>query len=174
MKLKERAWRLKRKFILWLAGFLFEILKHKIATRPNEIIQSDKVYMERWYLLPKWLPYSLYLHQFWNDDDDRALHDHPADSISFIIHGGYIEVTQRDLILYQKGDIIKRKATDAHRLEILKSKCTSLFFMGRRYREWGFLCPNYGTSGYRYGFRWVPWYEFVDQRDKGRIGKGYD
>src|SRR4051795_4015193 len=64
-------------------------------------------YLVRWWVIPRNRFFNVYLHKFLRDDDDRALHDHPWISLSFILRGGYIEHTP--------GDVVIRWA-DPHRL----------------------------------------------------------
>ena len=51
----------------------------------------DNPYMRRWFVVPRNEFSNLYLHEILRSDDDRALHDHPWPSRSFIIDGGYFE-----------------------------------------------------------------------------------
>lgn len=100
-------------------------------------------YLRRWFLTPwssddhrlkdRRLP-NVYLHQILRSDDDRALHDHPWDNISIILWGGYVEhvferppvegmemppVTTKRRRMFS---IVRRKAEDAHRLELYRTK----------------------------------------------------
>lgn len=143
-------------------------------------------YLRRWFLTPwssddhrlkaKRLP-NVYLHQILRSDDDRALHDHPWDNISIILWGGYIEhvferppvegmemppVTTKRRRMFS---IVRRKAEDAHRLELYRNPgadgpgsvndifygeekpCWSIFITWRKRREWGFWCEKRGLTG---------------------------
>lgn len=48
-------------------------------------------YMHRWILRTPWG--TLRLHHILRSDDDRHLHDHPFDFTSFLLTGGYLEIT---------------------------------------------------------------------------------
>lgn len=132
---------------------------------PDQIISQD--YLERWYLHRDKATANAYLHRFQGSDDDRALHDHPWDSESLILFGGYIEHTQAPngitAIHRGPGDHCLRTATTAHRIEIAGSTpCVSLFITGPKIREWGFHCRN----------GWVHWSRFVDITDPAKPGPG--
>lgn len=47
--------------------------------------------MRRWWIVPRNSVCNVYLHQFLRSDDDRALHDHPGDNVSWILSGLYVE-----------------------------------------------------------------------------------
>lgn len=135
----------------------------KIRERePDIIIGGD--YMRRWYVVPRNEYSNVYLHEILRSDDDRALHDHPWDSTSIILEGGYIEHTPDGVVERRAGDVIRRQAEDAHRLEVIPGlTAVTLFFTGPKSREWGFHCPN----------GWVPWEQFCAP-DSTLIGRGCD
>lgn len=119
-------------------------------------------YLTRWYLFPKWIPWSLYLHRF-TGGDKRVYHDHPWWSLSFILRGGYIEHAPRAMPVtrktndisqeYKPGRFIFRKATHTHWVDLREGRTAwTLFLTGRRVREWGFHDPKKG---------WVKWSEYL-------------
>lgn len=127
---------------------------------PDFIINGD--YMERWFVIPRNEQQNVYLHRTLRDDYD-VMHDHPWDSTSLIIAGGYIEQTPEGDYLRQPGDVISRKAHDAHRLTLIDGEPSiSLFFTGPKVREWGFHCPK----------GWVNWENFTGGYHNGRADKG--
>lgn len=179
-----------------------------MASRPPdfEIGPAEDRYLRRWIVGPwgrgdpknltrfqrigRKFP-NLYLHQIRHDDEDRALHDHPFASISWLLKNSYAEVIFYPLlpetiaalairgeprptvkIFRPEGKLVFRRADVAHRLVLDKVpgrlgrlddvEVISAFFVGFRTREWGFYCPK----------RWVPWLEFVDARDRGSVGAG--
>jgi len=101
-------------------------------------------YMERYYLLfkdrPSWFPFNITLHKVCVSDLP-ILHDHPWPYMTLILKGGYIEHTKYDRFFRGPGHFRVRKATDYHWLEVIDKDTPSwsLFFMGKRSREWGFL-----------------------------------
>jgi hypothetical protein len=127
---------------------------------PDVVIGGD--YLSRWWIIPRNDYMNIYLHVLHRDDDDRALHDHPADNTSLIIDGSYREITPEGEFLREPGQIVHRKAADPHRLELVTEECVSLFYMGPKYRQWGFHCPQ----------GWVQWNLFVDPDNPELAGPG--
>lgn len=136
---------------------------HMMQMPPHFIIGGD--YMHRWHILPRNAIQNLYLHHLLRDDED-VFHDHPWDSTSFIIKGGFIEHTPEGSFQRRAGDVIHRKAEDLHWLELRKDPLqtsVSLFFTGPKRRDWGFQCPERG---------WVPWQQYTGGYHDGRSDKG--
>lgn len=110
------------------------------------------------------------MHEILRSDDDRCLHDHPWDSTSIILTGGYWEVTfateaplyevanfkhETDYFItdrhfgymkatwYGPGAIIQRKAQDYHRLILPEGKTARTLFITGPYRQsWGFMTAS--------------------------------
>ncbi len=136
-------------------------IRGKLQLPPDFVIGDN--YLRRWWIVPRNPFANVYLHEILHSDDDRALHDHPWDNRTFVLEGGYIEHTPEGVFERKAGDVIARKASDAHRLEIPEGgRAVSIFMTGPVIREWGFHCPQ----------GWRHWREFVDARDTGQIGKG--
>lgn len=149
----------------WLLRPAISLRNHVIARRgPDyEIGGSLDPYMRRWWLIPRNRWFNIYLHCFKRSDDDRAFHDHPWWNISFLIHGSYIEHTPAGSSVRVSGDVVFRRATASHRIELHNGDCWSIFITGRRIREWGFYCPK----------GWVHWKIFTNSADGGQtIGRG--
>jgi hypothetical protein len=119
-------------------------------------------YMERYYLLfkdrPKWFPFNITLHKVCLSDLP-VLHDHPWPYATIILKGGYIEHTPEFRWWRGAGHFRIRKATDYHWLEVPKEGIPSwsLFFMGKRSREWGFLKDDV----------WIESEEYLAQKQHG-------
>ncbi len=112
--------------------------------KPDEQI-SD--YMSRWYLIPHNRWFNIYLHRFTRSDDDRALHDHPWWSVSFLLKGmlfehSFVHDTWWGINIGSRYIStclpIFRSAKFAHRLELLSPEVWTLFITGPKTREWGF------------------------------------
>ena len=145
----------------------------RVTQRPADFVigGADRPYLIRWYVIPRNPIFNIYLHRFLRSDDDRALHDHPWTSLSILLAGSYIEHT------ISAGGIevrTRRTAGDwklrlfgslAHRLELDRGECWTLFITGPRYRAWGFHCPKIG---------WVPWQKFTASNRPGEVGAGCD
>lgn len=131
------------------------------ARDPDEIINdivcgAEVPYMLRWWVKEKETPTydgtNIYLHCFLRSDYDRALHDHPRDSVSILLEGGYIEHMADGKRTRLEGDIVTRSADTPHRIELFKDRAYStgdaflpawsLFLVGPKKREWGFLCEE--------------------------------
>jgi hypothetical protein len=142
-----------------------------ILKRPPDRVINDN-YLLRWHIIPRNRFLNIYLHCFLGSDDDRALHDHPWWSVSFLLKGRIIEHTED--YGYQ-GQVIKlsrsvrrfipklRAAKHAHRIELTGDKAWTLFITGPKVRTWGVYCPK----------GWVPWRQFTDPTGN-HIGRGCD
>lgn len=156
-------------------GFILQRLKAALfrvanSRPPNFLIGgAENTYMRRWWVIPRNKIFNIYLHHFLRSDDDRALHDHPWWNVSILLEGSYTEHTisaggVNHQLEYGAGALKGRFAGYAHRIELDKGPCWSLFITGPVIREWGFHCPK----------GWRPWKQFVDDRDNGKIGAGCD
>lgn len=109
-------------------------------------------YMERYWILHyrRFMPYSIRVHHILRSDLDRHLHDHPWPYITFILRGGYWEVTDNPHSLtgvqwkwYGPGSILIRGRDHRHRLELPFGTTTwTVFMMGRKVNNWGFFTPE--------------------------------
>lgn len=144
--------------------------------RPPDFIVggADNPYLNRWWLVPRNRVLNVYLHQFMRDDDDRALHDHPWPWCSILLAGEYREHTIAAGGIHTRevrrpGSVKFALPSRAHRVELPLDlngnaiPCWTLFITGPRVREWGFHCEKAG---------WIPWREFVDEKDIGKTGRG--
>lgn len=125
----------------------------------------------RWQLF-KIRGFQLCLHKWMRSDDDRALHDHSGDSISFILNGGYTEVIKYASLaevraywrrpwwpIYRKAETPHRVVLDPYEFErrsmlVLYEPVWSLWFRWPPRREWGFHCPK----------GWKHWKDFLNSR----------
>jgi len=134
--------------------------------KPDFIIGgADTPQILRWWVIPRNRWFNIYLHHILRSDEDRALHDHPWWNVSIILRGGYWEHTPNARIWRSAGSIVPRGGKSAHRLEIDSARAeraVTLFITGPLFRTWGFHCPK----------GWVPWKDFVDDRDSGAVGRG--
>lgn len=114
-----------------VAAWLKSKGRHRMIRRERDGNQEN--YLERFYILStKWI--GVYLHRFWSDDDD-GLHDHPWNSVSVLLSGGYVEeMPERQIVPY--GPTVKklrrplhppffvRSKYDAHRITLVKNPNT--------------------------------------------------
>jgi hypothetical protein len=132
--------------------------------------QTGEDYMHRYYLFlkdRKWFPFNFTLHKIVRSDDP-IMHDHPWGYLTIVLKGGYWEHTPifnsegKMFAEFQTwrgpGSIIKRKAGEYHWLELDGSvgPATTLFFMGKQQREWGFLVQT--KKGLH---RWIKWTDYL-------------
>ena len=103
---------------------------------PDRIINGD--YLHRWYLIPKNKYFNVYLHKFQRSDDDRALHDHPWYSVSFLLKGEIREHSDKGIKYITRWFPVFRTAKFAHRIELVKGPVWTIFITGPRIRVWGF------------------------------------
>jgi len=120
---------------------------------PDRTTGAD--YMHRYYIFlkdRKWFPFNVTLHKIVRSDDP-IMHDHPWPFMTIILTGGYYEHTPKfnskgeqfaEFIRWRgPGSIIIRTSGEYHWLELDQEKpTTTLFFMGPRKRDWGFLLNN--------------------------------
>lgn len=110
-------------------------------------------YLFRWHIIPQNRSGNVYFHIQTESDPERPLHDHPWDSTSVILAGGYIELINpapgesechTSRVDRKPGDVIHRPGTWAHRL-ILPTHIPysmSLFSTGPKVKDWGFWMKN--------------------------------
>lgn len=129
------------------------------GTDPND------PYMLRWWIIPRNRFFNVYVHEFFHDDDDQALHDHPYMNLSIVLVGSYFEHTPKGVFERKQDSWVLRQPSEAHRISLGKATThMSLFVTGPRVRNWGFHCPK----------GWVRWQDFADPKNSGIVGKGCD
>ncbi len=100
----------------------------------------------------RWI--SVYLHHLIGSDEDRALHDHPWSFVTFLLTGGYWEITPAGRFWRHWLSVLYRPAEWSHRLELTRPVWTLVFRWSRR-REWGFW-ETMRVCGKDWK-RWVQW-----------------
>ena len=114
-------------------------------------------YLVRYYYL-NYRPFArITIHNILLSDRD-GLHDHPWDFQTYILSGGYWETTPHGKFWRGPGYHGISKSTDFHRLELdpnNKQQTWTLFMMGPRKKEWGFLDVNNN---------WIYWEEYLEKR----------
>ena len=159
------------------AAMLPHLMRLSESREPDfEVIRGGdrKVYLRRWWLIPRNDDGNLYLHNMLADDDE-ILHDHMYESWSLVLTPGLEEVSQphpenygrADLFpmaqrrTFEAGDVVYRTEHMAHRL-IVRKPAWTLFATGPRVREWGFWCPR--------GFR--HWRDYVEKTQDPSVRGG--
>lgn len=124
----------------WFISLLRKLAWHSrvIPDRLN----TDKPYLTRHYLIggPKHRWFTVCLHEF-HCSDPTDLHDHPFSYLTLVLSGGYWEDTSEGRFWRAPGHLRYRSARSLHRIELDPSSgpVFTLFFMGRRVRDWGFV-----------------------------------
>ncbi len=106
------------------------------------------LYLRRYYLI-KTPIFEAMIHQFFLSDEP-ILHDHPWDSCSIILGGGYSEhVLDRQgretSYFRHPGYVGVRSRRQCHRVRLQpnsEGKVWTIFITGPRRRQWGFMTPT--------------------------------
>lgn len=169
-----------------LRSFLVFLTK-RLPLRRISSGRDEFPYLERYYLagpfpeeivpswkgdVPKvrlgWLKHTWYIHKFYRPDQGDYLHNHPGESISMPLVGGYWELyfdgPEKERAYRWRGPFKVRKiGTDEfHHIESLGSvhkpltEVWTLFGAGPRVQEWGFWVDG----------ELVPWREHIAKRVK--------
>ena len=120
---------------------------------PDFVLGVPYPCMERWYVIPRNHFFNIYIHRFLNSDPDEVLHDHMYVNITIILKGRYWERFEHGSRFRNKGAIVCRWPSTAHRVELIdagvsakyknvKVQVITLFITGPRVRDWGFYCPK--------------------------------
>jgi hypothetical protein len=127
----------------FLSKFMDKLGRRRVITERD----SDIPYLIRYYVFlkdRKRFPFNITLHKVLLSDEP-TLHDHPWSYATLILKGGYWENTPEGRFWRGPGHFRYRRASDLHYLELERDEhdneipCWSLFFMGQKAAEWGFL-----------------------------------
>jgi len=149
----------------WFHDVMSKLGRHRLI--PDR--RTGNGYMHRYYLFIKdrtKFPLNVTMHKIVRSDDP-IMHDHPWSYLTIILKGGYWEHLPKwnkdrtefeDVRIWRgPGSIIHRSANEFHWLELDNEKpATTLFFMGRQERDWGFLL---NSNSYP---RWIHFQEYLD------------
>lgn len=120
--------------------------------RSRVVRNYGEEYLLRFYIKHNGLLPGIYLHKFFQGDQDRELHNHPwMWSFSVILTGGYIEERKSNT-----GDVYTRHLKPG-RLNLLSGKtfhrislvdkghgAWTIFCSGKKVKDWGFLISETG------------------------------
>lgn len=144
-----------------------EWLVTRYPGRSKTVYRDGKPYLLRFYLTKPRVSgehideeptqFGIYLHHFYQGDQDPELHSHPWKwALSLILSGGYLEQRHdRASRIHRAGDFNLIKQDTFHRVDLLPTgdPVWTLFTVGPRVATWGFLCSR---SGKYWG-----WQEFL-------------
>lgn len=97
-------------------------------------------YMQRFvFWEPTWWRPGLRIHHILCSDPEVLEHDHPWWFISLIVSNGYIEWINNKAHWREPADVLFRKATHKHRLELEPNTTTwTIVLHGRKQQTWKF------------------------------------
>lgn len=114
---------------------------------------SDLVYLYRWHVIERTPQGNVYFHIQVADDPERPEHDHPWDNQTVMLAGAYRETIltgngHRLVMSRVRGDVVHRRATDAHRLELMPGHRYAMtqFSTGPVQRDWGYIIEGEWVS----------------------------
>ena len=125
--------------------------KYEDQRLPELTVSVDnKVYLKRWWIIPRNRFFNVYLHKF-EHSDEPVLHDHPWPSLSFVLKGQMTETFLNGGRLCQQGQLFFRRATTLHYLTLIDDKpAWTLFITGPTLREWGFWVESRWVSCFQH------------------------
>lgn len=161
------------RFMQWFVPKLEAYLRKK-GRYINITGLQDKsdVYLVRYFLFRSPL-FSIYIHRFLRSDRDDP-HDHPFAFLSYVVKGGYTELTYKKHKWYRglfcsasyrdAGTWAYRPAKAIHMVKLDKELAfpqiddatLTIIFRGPEVREWGFWKFTHTDSP-----EWVVWYEYL-------------
>jgi hypothetical protein len=100
-------------------------------------------------------PFAIRLHRWYGDDDHRWPHDHPYWFYTFVLRGGYTDVSYdlypelivpdgvpiqmvKDVEYMKPGMMRYRPANHTHAVREVKPNTWTLLITGRPFQRWGF------------------------------------
>ena len=127
---------------------------YALRVHMKRLIIKDEItgepYLTRWHLI-KCKPFRVFLHRIHRPDKDRHVHNHPwPRAFAVILRGGYVEEVETAAFgrtwIERHGHegfgAVSRRAFHPHRYHRIRAvmpNTWTLFFAGRRSRDWGFL-----------------------------------
>lgn len=111
-------------------------------------------YIRRW-VLDLGL-FAIRIHHWMASDDDRHLHDHPWEYVSFVLWGSYIDVSDIARTQRPRWSIAWYPATHKHSVEIPPTGTWTLVISGQETRQWGFWVNGRFRKRNRYFFDYKP------------------
>lgn len=161
-----------------LFGFNFKVTSRNVADLlakilPSRDIQKDvdgkkELYLRRFFITPRKLPWRIFLHYIARSDDDRDVHDHPWTARSFVFWNGYTEkiLSDNEQFIYKirrAPCLVTINSTHRHKVRLLSQKPTwSILLVGPTTRKWGFWTDEVSDFGQ---FTWVHWKKYLGLPD---------
>lgn len=93
-------------------------------------------YLVRWRIETPW--FSVRLHHWLAPDDDRAKHDHPWNFVTFVLKGGYTDVSPAGSQHLKAPAVQYRSAEHQHTVFPDAGGCWTIIVTSKKLRPWGF------------------------------------
>lgn len=158
---------LRRRVLHRLTGYL-QCRIIKVAPGPNS---EPEPYLERYRLLELPLGAKVYIHRFLASDPDRGYHNHPWNSISFPLVGGYLEHRFHPVEPVERaafpGGYNRIRQENFHRVDLLGVDAWTLFFRAGTGNGWGFIykAQPYGGDWKKDRAEGFSWWQFQVARE---------
>ena len=112
----------------------------------NHPADPARVYLKRWFIIPRNKYFNIYLHQFLSSDDP-IYHDHPWWSVGILLIGSYYENRpgkngENERKLFRRFIPKFRGKHYKHWVELHNGPVWTIFITGSRRKSWGFFCPK--------------------------------
>lgn len=102
----------------------------------QELGRPECPYLKRWVV--NFGKFSIRLHHWIGSDDPRYMHDHPWGFFTFVIKGGYTDVTETGEEHLGAGSLTYRDAHHKHTVQTDPGGAWTLLLVGPFKRKWGF------------------------------------
>jgi len=93
-------------------------------------------YLTRWCLITPLG--SIRLHKWMGPDDDRHLHNHPWNFVTFVLKGGYKDIHREGEDVLMAPSVKYRPANHFHTVRPLVTPTWTLIITGPKIQRWGF------------------------------------
>jgi hypothetical protein len=114
----------------------------------EEVNCQTGVYLRRWFVRTPY--FTVRLHHWLHSDDERYLHDHTWWFITFVLKGGYTDVSDKGNEHLKAGSIRYRAATHKHSVKVDTEGAWTLLITGPKIRNWGFWIGNKWKKSNKY------------------------
>ena len=102
----------------------------------QKIGPADCYYLTRWVFT--FYFFSIRIHHWLHSDDLRYHHDHPWYFLTFIIKGGYTDISPDGDDVVSAGSVRLRSPYHKHSVKVNDGGCWSVMLTGPEIRTWGF------------------------------------
>jgi hypothetical protein len=148
-------------FVALMKGLIEDLFLVKVITS-----KEGQVHFRRYRLLATpW--FNIYIHQILKSDEEAHMHDHPWAFYSFILKGGYKEVSSYEVDgwkevhtnYYLRHSLVHHKRNDAHKLTLMASCVWTLVLTYGKHETWG-----YQTEA-----GWIDFQSYREQKNEGKL-----